>query len=62
MIDTAGTVPGRRTPTRCSTRRRSQRPGQAGTDGWALTDNLNTPRYIVNDNSAVVDHIMAEAF
>lgn len=37
-------------------------PGQPGTDGWSLTDNLDTPRYIVSDSSAVVDHVMSEAF
>ncbi|HEX7450212.1 MAG TPA: hypothetical protein VF306_21815, partial [Pirellulales bacterium] len=37
-------------------------PGQAGESDWVLTDNLGTPRYLVSDTSAIVDHIITDAF
>ena len=37
-------------------------PGQSGTTNWMLPDNLGTPRDTVNNNSAVVDHIITDAY
>ena len=36
--------------------------GQAGTLTWNLPDNLGTPRDSVNNNSAVVDHIITNSY
>lgn len=36
--------------------------GHAGGSDWDLTDNLGTMRYMVSDASAVVDHVITDAF
>src|SRR5487761_1215010 len=36
--------------------------GQSGTTTWTLPDNLGTPRDTVNNNSAVVDHVITDAY
>ncbi|MGH7193973.1 MAG: RHS repeat-associated core domain-containing protein, partial [Candidatus Saccharimonadales bacterium] len=36
--------------------------GRAGNSNWGLADNLSTLRYLVSDSSAVVDHVITDAF
>jgi RHS repeat-associated protein len=36
--------------------------GQSGTTDWDLTDELGTTRNIINNGSAVIDHVIGDAF
>ncbi|MGH7134092.1 MAG: RHS repeat-associated core domain-containing protein [Pirellulales bacterium] len=37
-------------------------PGQAGTLAWPLDDDLGTPHDVVNNSSAVVDHMVTDSY